>query len=82
MNIFDFREVFENVKELLIECLLTEFNFSHIERPNSADCITWMNDGGCFSLGFGQNNIDKLCSWRNNLDVFEIVAHVFGNVEN
>ena len=31
VNIFDFGEVFKNVKELLIEGLLTEFNFSHIE---------------------------------------------------
>ena len=82
MNIFDFGEVFKNVKQLLIEGLLTEFNFSHIERSDSADCITGVDDGGCFPLSFGKDNVDKLNSSRNNLDVFEIVAHVFVNVEN
>jgi hypothetical protein len=58
VNIFDFREIFQNVEQLLIQSLLTEFNFPHVERPDSADCIARVDDCGGFSLCLGQNDID------------------------
>lgn len=58
MNIFDFGEVFQDIEEFLIQSLLTEFNFSHVERPNSTDSIAGMDYSGGFSLCLGQNNVD------------------------
>jgi hypothetical protein len=52
VNIFDFGEIFKDVEKFFIESLLTEFDFSHIERSNSADSITWMNNSWSLSLGF------------------------------
>ena len=52
MNVFNFGEAFEDVGDFFVESLLTELNLTHVKGSDSTDCITWMYDGGCFSLCF------------------------------
>lgn len=75
MDVFDFGEVFEHVSDFFVQSLLTELDFPHVERSDSADGITWVDDCRGFSLCLRQNYIDKLCGRWNDLDCFEIVAH-------
>lgn len=75
VDVFDFGEVLEHVGDFFIEGLLAELDFAHVKGSDSADGIARMYDGGCFSLGFWENNVDEVCSWGDYLDGFEIVAH-------
>jgi hypothetical protein len=52
MDVLDFGEVLQNVGDLFVKGLLAELDLAHVERSDSTDCITWMDDGGGFSLGF------------------------------
>lgn len=51
MNVFNLGEVFKNVSNLFVQCLLTELNLTHVKGSDSTDCIARMYDGWGFSLG-------------------------------
>lgn len=75
MDVFDFGEVFEDVEEFLVKSFLAEFDFSHVEGSDAADGIAWVDDCGCFSLGFWKDDVDEFRCGRDHLDGFEIVTH-------
>ncbi len=55
--------------------LLSKLDFSHIELSDSADFVLGMHNGWSLSLGFREDEIDKILSGRNCRDGFKVVMH-------
>ena len=73
--------------------LLSELDFAQIEASDATDGVVLVDDSWSFSLGFREDNIDKICGGGNDLDLLEVilrrrhgdvflVLHVFYEEEN
>jgi len=57
-------EICEHFGETFGDCLLGEFDLSHVERSNSVNLVSRMNHCWCTSLGPGQDYIHQFCGGR------------------
>lgn len=48
---------------------------SHVEGSDTRDCVTWMDDGWCLSLGLREDDVDHFVGGGDRLDGFEVVRH-------
>lgn len=60
--------------QLVVESLLSEFTFSHIEFTDSIDSIVLMDNSRCFSLCFRKNNVYEISWGWDRLDLLKVVA--------
>lgn len=60
MNLFDFGKFVEHERETIVKALLREFHLTHVERTYACDLVVFVHYGRRFSLGFRQDQVDKL----------------------
>lgn len=65
--LLQFRELGEDHGQLVVQCLLQEFDFARIECSNSADLPAFTHHRRRLSLRFGQNNILQVLKAKKNL---------------
>ncbi len=71
-------KLLEDSIELLGESVLCEHDLAHVERTNTCDLPSWVNDGRCLSLCLGENNIEEIAGGRDRSDGSLRVA-IFAN---
>ena len=58
--------------------LLRVFHFPHVKLANSRDGVASVDDRGCLSLRFGEDDVDEIFRRRDRGDLFEVVLrHIF-----
>ena len=76
MDVVKLGEVVKDFSELLMDILTAELDLSHVERSDSGDVVAGMDDSGGLSLGFGKDDVDKVSSGGDDLDLLEVIIHV------
>lgn len=63
-----------------MEVLLSVFDLSHIETPDTRYLVVAMDHSGRLPLGFGENNISEFLAGRNHSDSLKIIliGHTVG----
>ncbi len=77
MDIVELGEVVENLRELVVECLLSELYLAKIKRADAADSKRFVDDRRSLALGLGKNDVHEIGARRNDLNLFEIIHHHF-----
>ena len=57
--------------------LLSIFHFPHVKLANSRDGVASVDDRGCLSLRFGEDDVDEILRRRDRGDLFEVVLRHF-----
>lgn len=60
VDVFNFGEVLEDVDETFVDGVLAEFDLSHVETTDAGDGVAGVDDGGCLSLGLGEDDVDHV----------------------
>lgn len=81
MDIVELGEVLKDFSELFMDILTAELDLSHVERSDSGDVITGMDDSWGLSLCFGKDDVDKVSGGGDDLDLLEVIIHVPGCVD-
>lgn len=79
MQIIKSGEIVDDLGELLLTCLLREFDLAHVEGPDTRNSICGMDNGRSFSLCTRQHNINEIRCGRDLLDLFEVVNDHVGD---
>lgn len=73
MNFLDLGKFADDQTESVVKVLLCVFDLSHIKITDSRYLITTVDDCGCFSLGFRENDIGEILTRWHHSDSLKIV---------
>ena len=74
MHVVQLWEAFYDTSQLLIDCLLHELDFTHVELSNSLYLESGRDDRGRLSLRLGKRDVHELCGVWNLRNLLEVVA--------
>lgn len=73
MDIFQFRELAQNLSQLFVEVGLGELHLSHVKRTDPGDFEVTMHHCGSFALCLGQNHVREVFRRWHDGDFLEVV---------
>lgn len=73
MEVIKIGEVGDDLSELIVEQLLRELDFAHIEIADATYCIALVHDRRSLSLGLGKYIVNECRAGWDNCEILEVV---------